>query len=489
MARLHHRIGVVWYRLDLRTADHPALTRACGECETILPVFLMHEHRMRHPLTAPLRAQLLLESLAALQQNLRRLGADLLLRRIPVPADCSIDPLVHYQQAVCDFLAEVHAEALYFTPQVEPGFIAQDRAVAAWCEARGVAVYGVESVTSLPLGLLTAPSGEPYKVYTPFGRNHRAQWNRHAPMPLAVPTLPSASTSAMAEIRTEPIPSLTELGMAAPTASTAQHGGEGVARRQLATFLDGGVVGYGEGRDFLDRDVTSHLSHHLHLGTISAREVIWRARQAQGEPGAADGDIEKFIQEVVWRDFAHAILFHFPDTVRIAFQTRHRDIRWNDDPVALEAWKAGMTGYPVVDAAMRELLATGSMHNRARMLVASFLTKDLGLYWRLGADHFMARLIDGNLANNTLGWQWTAGIGVDAAPYFRIFNPVTQSQKFDPEGTYIRRWVPELAHLPAAIIHDPARHPARLPYPAPIIDRASQREIILGRYKASGKPI
>jgi len=473
-------MGVVWYRLDLRTADHPALVRACRECEVVLPVFLMHEHRMGHPLTAALRAQLLLESVSALQQNLSRLGGELLLRRIPVSAD----PLAHYQRAVCDFLVEVNADALYLTPQVEPGFIAQDRIVADWCALHGVAVYAEESVTSLPLLMLTAPSGDPYKVYTPFGRHHRAQWTRAVPTPLAAPSLPPESASVLATIRTEPIPSLADLGIATPSAVTTQRGGEGVAQRQLAAFLDDGVAGYGAGRDFLDRDVTSHLSHHLHLGTISAREVIWRARVAQSEPGASDGDIEKFIQEVIWRDFGHAILFHFPNTVREAFQARHRNIRWNVDSAALEAWKTGMTGYPVIDAAMRELLATGSMHNRMRMLVASFLTKDLGLHWRLGADHFMAHLIDGNLANNTLGWQWTAGIGVDAAPYFRIFNPVTQSQKFDPAGEYIRQWVPELGHLATRDIHDPARQPAGLPYPAPIIDRAAQRKIILARYKS-----
>ncbi|MCG3153290.1 MAG: Deoxyribodipyrimidine photo-lyase [bacterium] len=480
-----YRRGVVWYRLDLRTADHPALTAASRDCDLVLPVFLMHEHRMRHPLTAPLRAGFLLESIAALQRNLERLDGGLCFRLIPTDDMLMSDPLAQYQDAVCTFLREVQADALYLTPQVEPGFVRQDSAIRDWCTRHGVAVHAIESTTTLPLASLAQQSGEPYRVYTPFWRNLWGRWQADPPAILPPPRLPAGSADWIASVPADPLPTLHSLGRNPGDAATNLTGGEGAARRQLTAFLEGPVADYADGRDFLGRDVTSRLGAALQSGCLSSREVIAQSAARMWQPGSPAASLEKFIKEVAWRDFAHAILWHFPETVRDAFQERYRTLTWRDDPIAFTAWSEGQTGYPVIDAAMRELGATGTMHNRARMLTASFLTKDLGLHWRLGADWFLAHLIDGSLANNTLGWQWTAGIGTDAAPYFRIFNPVTQAQKFDPHGVYLRRWLPELAHLPDAVIHDPLRHPAGLSYPAPIIDRAAQRQLILARYQQS----
>jgi deoxyribodipyrimidine photo-lyase len=273
-------------------------------------------------------------------------------------------------------------------------------------------------------------------------------------------------------------------------------GGGAAARRRLARFVGHGLAHYATGRDLLAGDAISRLSADLRAGTLSPRTVaaaVLGASRAEPRDRALAASAEKFVAELRWRDFYAHVLHHFPHCERGAFRREYDRIRWAGDLAHLDAWRAGRTGYPVVDAAMRELAATGFMHNRARMIVASFLAKDLLLDWRLGEEHFMRHLVDGDLASNNGGWQWAAGTGTDAQPYFRIFNPVLQGRRFDPDGAYVRRWVPELARMPARWIHRPWEAPARVReeagleigagYPARIVEHEEQRELALAMYR------
>jgi deoxyribodipyrimidine photo-lyase len=261
--------------------------------------------------------------------------------------------------------------------------------------------------------------------------------------------------------------------------------GEAGAKRELRRFLDTAISGYAEGRDQPDKTHTSRLSPYLHTGEISPRQV-WRAvrRRANKYPAKQEGT-EAYLRQLGWREFAHHLLFHFPQTTEQPLRAKFADFPWRDSPTDMRAWQRGQTGYPLVDAGMRALWTTGWMHNRVRMITASFLVKHLLLPWQAGDRWFWDTLVDADLANNTLGWQWVAGCGADAAPYFRIFNPVAQGEKFDPDGDYVRRWVPELSRLPAAWIHKPWQAPTRVlteagvklgtTYPEPMVDHHSAR--------------
>ncbi len=263
----------------------------------------------------------------------------------------------------------------------------------------------------------------------------------------------------------------------------------GTGRARLDCWLASAALpAYAEGRNRLDTDGTSRLSADLKLGTLSPLEVLLAAE------GPGDGR-RVYVSELAWREFYHHVLWHFPHVVRSAFRPAYDAVPWIDDPDGLEAWREGRTGYPVVDAAMRQLAGSGWMHNRARMIAASFLAKDLLVDWRAGEAHFMRHLVDGDVASNNGGWQWTAGTGTDAAPYFRVFNPVSQGRKFDPAGAYVRRWVPELARVPDAYVHEPWTMPPDVQaaagcvigrdYPAPIVDHAAARERALAAYAAA----
>jgi deoxyribodipyrimidine photo-lyase len=457
---------IVWFRQDLRLHDHPALHAAVARGEPLLLVYVLET-------AGPWRAGAayrywLHQSLAALATDLQRHGQRLLLLR----GDA--------RRELARLRATSAADALYFNRRHEPHDRAVDaqlaRDLAAHCEVRdfnGHLLFEPEQVRT--------GGGTPYRVFTPY---YRACLQQAAPSrPLPAPTRWPAAGAAPAGL------SLVELALepriAWATGIAARWpAGEQAAHVALDEFIDERMSDYVRDRDRPALSGTAGLSPYLCIGAVSARSC-WHAAQdaALRERDAGQvGASEAWTRQLVWREFAYHLLHHFPATTNAPFRTDWQAFPWLQDDAALRRWQRGETGIPIVDAGMRELWHTGYMHNRVRMLVASLLCKHLGLHWLAGARWFWDTLIDADLANNTLGWQWSAGCGADAAPYFRIFNPVSQSQKFDPHGIYLRRWLPERAALDDKAIHDPA---VRVPGYAPaMVDLASGRQQALARYAA-----
>ncbi len=333
-----------------------------------------------------------------------------------------------------------------------------------------------------PVGSVLTGRNEPYAVFTPFARRWR-QWTEESP--LAVLPAPEA--------RADPIPwtghgyTATGLGFAAPPPALVSPG-EDSAHHQLKRFLQERCGDYQNDRDFPAIDGTSQISPYLAIGTLSGRQCLTAARQARSHGGNQEG-FGSWINEIAWRDFYIHVLYHYPRvSMHRAFRPETEDLRWNPPGDSFEAWKEGRTGIPIVDAAMRQLRETGWMHNRLRMITAMFLSKNLFIDWRLGEAWFMQNLVDGFLASNNGGWQWSASTGTDAAPYFRVFNPVTQSERFDPKGEFIRRWVPELAGLDNRRIHNPGAGGANPgDYPRPIVNLKESRKEAIARFRALKK--
>ncbi|MEP7029242.1 MAG: deoxyribodipyrimidine photo-lyase, partial [Candidatus Eisenbacteria bacterium] len=366
----------------------------------------------------------------------------------------------------------------------EPALRIRDDAVERVLHNAGVIVRRFHDRLLVPPGVVTNQAGDPYVVYSPFRRACEA-------LPLAAglpgPVEPVTRFAAGHELAARRIAMLHELGFDEPTVEP-WPAGAAAAHARLARFLEHGLARYDSERDRPAADAVSHLSADLKFGTISVRTVAHAALAAAREDGRLDAAAKKFVAELRWRDFYAHVLHHFPRCETGCFRREYDALEWEGDPAHLEAWKQGRTGYPMVDAGMRELASTGFMHNRVRMIVASFLTKDLLIDWREGERHFMNHLVDGDLANNNGGWQWAAGTGTDAQPYFRIFNPWLQGEKFDPAGEYVKRWVPELAAAPARWVHRPWRADAaaraRLAgdYSERIVVHEEQRALALAMY-------
>lgn len=478
------RIAVVWFRRDLRVHDHPALTAAVAEADVVVPLFVFDDVLLGGRWPSPNRLWFLRESVVALGDALAERGVP--LRVIRGRAVDSVPALVR----------EVGAEALYLTRDATPFGRRRDRAVADTLVAHGIAVHAKRGLYIHEPDEVRTADGGPFSVYSPFRRAWEARSRRDLlPAPDRIPG--GGRSTALTRLDRAPaaaaVPTLADLGLPGPTADPEllPAPGELAARARLARWLDDGFAGYAGVRDRLDLAATSRLSQDLRFGLLSPLEVVARADR----PG--DG-ARVFTSEVIWREFYAHVLWHHPRVVREEFLERFASFPWRTGPGAdadLDAWRDGRTGYPVVDAAMRQLRASGFVHNRARMLAASFLTKDLLLDWRLGEAHFMAHLVDGDLASNNGGWQWAASVGTDPQPYFRIFNPVLQGRRFDPDGAYVRRWVPELARVPVARIHEPwAMTPDEqgaagcrigTDYPAPIVDHAAARGRALAVYAAT----
>ena len=477
-------VTIVWFRRDLRLDDNPALAAAAAR-GPVVPVFIWAPDEEAPWAPGAASRWWLHHSLVACGAALERAGAPLVIRRGP-----SLD-------ALRALAAEHGATHVVWNRLYEPAAVARDTGIK-----QALAKDGLE-VESFNGGLLFEPAhvatkeGRPYQVFTPFWRALVARDEpaepQAAPRRLAAAAPRRARGSASLPIdRLDLLPRIDW----ATTMESTWRPGEAPAAKRLAAFLANGLSAYGTDRDRPDRDGTSALSPHLHFGELSPRRVWHAVRAAAGGRPAArlTGGAEVFLREIGWREFAAHLLFHFPHTTDAPLRADYARFPWQDDPVGLRAWQRGRTGFPVVDAGMRQLWATGWMHNRVRMIVASFLVKDLRISWLEGARWFWDTLVDADLAANTLGWQWAAGCGADAAPYFRIFNPTSQGERFDPDGGYVRRWVPELSRLSADDIHEPAAAGVRLgeTYPEPIVDHAEARRLALEALKevtrGKGKP-
>ncbi len=451
--------AIVLYTRDLRVHDQPALWAACERADRVVPVFVFDRAILRSRYAAPNRVSQLVDAVRDLRSNLKAHGGELVVRH----GDTS--------EEVAQLAVEVEADELHLSADVSAHARRREEALRQLArdhlgDRLRVIVHDA-AVTVVQPGAVSPSGGDHFKVFSPYFRRWaEAAWREPLPAPSSVPTPTTVATG-----RIPALDDLTDPGRLAPELPVA---GETAARQRVEWWFEGPVDAYDDTRNHLGADGTSKLSHHLHLGTVSATELAQRVdRRSAGQ--------EAFLQELCWRDFNHQMLAARPDLVHTDIRTRHD--RWVDDEDAVAAWKAGRTGYPVVDAAMRQLTTEGWMHNRARMIVASFLTKHLYVDWRVGAWHFMDHLIDGDLANNFGQWQWTAGTGTDSRPN-RMFNPVTQSRRYDPDAVYLRRYLPELADLDDATIHAPWEAADTLlggsgDYPPPLVDHREARERFL----------
>ena len=455
---------IVWLRQDLRLADHAALSAAAA-AGPVLALYILDDESPGRWRWGGASRWWLHHSLHALQQAL-----PLVLRR---------GRAEHVLEAVA---AESGAQAICFSRDYAPWAPAQDMAVKALCDRRGMACHRFGGALLHEPETIRTGSGAPYQVYTPFSR---ACFAAGEPKP-ARPA--PAITTWEGEIASDRLSDWALL----PTRPNWAAGfaplwtpGEAGAQAQLSRFLETGLASYADQRDQPSGSASSRLSPHLHWGEISPAQC-WRAvRHAMAAAGGRlDQTGQKFLQELLWREFSSHLLHHWPHLPERPFKPEFAGFPWASNPDALSAWQRGETGYPIVDAGMRELWATGVMHNRVRMVAASFLTKHLLIAWQAGAAWFWDTLVDADLASNAASWQWVAGSGADAAPYFRIFNPVLQGEKFDPEGVYVRRWLPELAGLGNHVIHQPWMAPAPpRGYPKPIADHRFARARALQAYQ------
>lgn len=459
-----------WFRDDLRVADNPALTAAVRHGPTLC-LYILDEGGSRRPLGGASRWWLS-RSLEALAAALAAKGGELVLMRGD-PAE--ILPRVVDQARV---------ELVTWSRRYDAEAIALDSRLKIEVAAAGATVASFNAALLNEPWQVTTKTGDPMKVFTPYWRAARSKGEPPAPIPApdrieALPLAPAvaAMTVSHADLALEPSKPDWAGGL-----REAWTPGEAAAAERLREFLSGPLDGYGEGRDRPGQVSTSRLSPHLRFGEIGPRQIWHATRSAieSGEASAGSSDAEKFLSEIGWREFSYHLLFHNPDLATRNYNPRFDTFPWQHDETALKAWQRGLTGYPIVDAGLRELWTTGWMHNRVRMIAASFLIKHLLIDWRQGEEWFWDTLVDADPANNAASWQWVAGSGADASPYYRIFNPVTQGLKFDPKCAYVRRWIPEIAELDDDLIHEPWKADARAlrdagivlgeTYPAPIVE-------------------
>lgn len=462
---------LVWFRNDLRTADNPALTAACGRGQPVRALFVITPGQWRQHDWSPAKIRQVLDHVNDLGDQLAALGIPLAVVGCDGFADCIAE--------VATLCLKHGIRELHFNEEYGINERRRDRQIRDRLKKDGISVSKYRDQTVAPVGTIRTGKDEPYSVFTPFSRRWR-QWIEDtsptvlpAPGPVAKPVSWSAH-SHTAE----------KLGFACPPPALVTPT-ENHAHAQLESFLAERGGDYKAKRDFPAEDGTSQLSPYLAIGALSGRQCLIAAKEAQGHGGNQEG-FSTWVNEIAWRDFYIHILYHYPRvSMHKAFKPETEALHWNPPGAHFEAWKEGCTGIPVVDAAMRQLRETGWMHNRLRMITAMFLSKNLFIDWRLGEAWFMQNLVDGFLASNNGGWQWSASTGTDAAPYFRVFNPVTQSERFDPKGEFIRRWVPELANLDNKQIHNPGAGGV-IPgdYPRPIVDLKESRKEAIARFEA-----
>ncbi|KTD62486.1 cryptochrome/photolyase family protein [Legionella shakespearei] len=459
--------AIFWFRQDLRCYDNPALTLACKNHQKIIPLYI----KEIKPALAMGGAQLwwLHHSLLSLKSNLQQVNLDLYLRQS--------DPMTLFKELISQY----QVEAVYWNRCYEPMHSARDQAIKTELKAMGIQVISCNgSLLHEPWEVMNQ-SGNYFKVFTPYWKQCLRQMQPRPLMNVAKwPLSQSIPSDPLDEWNLLPKKPDWAVGFA----SYWQPGEQG-ALANLDLFIDEYLSGYKEHRNEPGTSGTSRLSPHLHFGEISPQQVWAAIQQVMREPGCDLLSAETYLAELGWREFSYQLLYHFPQLMEANFKPQFDAFPWQNDEEGLRLWQRGLTGYPIVDAGMRELWHTGYMHNRVRMIVASFLTKHLMIDWRRGAAWFWDTLLDADLANNSASWQWVAGSGADAAPYYRIFNPTVQGEKFDPQGEYIKRWVPELASATKQWIHQPWNAPKGTfaDYPAPIVDHATARQVALESYQ------
>ncbi len=482
MATASPRPCIVWFRDDLRLSDHPALHFTATRGGPVVGIYILDEEGQtscppqRRPLGGAARWWLA-QSLKSLQSDLARCGSTLLLRKGSAAA------------IIAGLARDIGADSVAWNDIATAPYRALDEAVV-----RALDDIGVPS-RIFPSDLLVGPEsvrnkeGRGLRVFTPFWKRVLALGDppKTLPAPKKLRSIDDLQSDDLASWQLEPHRPDWAGGL-----RDAWTPGEASAHTLLAEFLEHRIAGYATRRDRPDRDATSRLSPHLRFGEISPRQIWHAARFAAAERSAIASDVEKFLSELGWREFCRHLLFDVPDLAERNLQSSFDEFPWRDDDTVLKAWQHGQTGYPIVDAGMRELWCTGVMHNRVRMVVASFLVKHLLIDWRLGEQWFWDTLVDADAGSNPANWQWVAGSGADAAPYFRVFNPILQGEKFDPDGDYVRRWVPELSRLPNMLIHQPwTATPIELSsagvilgatYPTPIVEHKLGRERALAAY-------
>lgn len=462
--------ALVLLRRDFRLADNAALHAACAAHERVLPVFV-HAPAEDAPWQPGGASRWWLQrSLQAFDVALAEQGGRLFIARG--------EPLSVTRRLI----RRCKVSAVYWNRRYEPAAIAADARLKAGLREDGVAVESHAGNLWCEPWQIATDQGGPYRVFTPFWRKLRTQLPLHKPLPVARARVWVQASDSLPLPALELSPKISwDAGLDA-----AWRPGEAGAKEMLDIFADDALNDYKTVRELPARHGTSRLSPHLHFGEITPRQIHHRLL-GQASRSRHPADHEAYLRELGWREFAHHLLYHFPNTPSENFNPRFDRFRWaGHDADAIRNWERGKTGIPLVDAGMRELWATGWMHNRVRMVAASWLTKNLRQHWRHGACWFWDTLVDADLANNTLGWQWVAGCGADAAPYFRVFNPYTQAARFDPEAIYLKRWLPELATLPTKLLLEPWRDPMALAtrgYPAPMVDASTARQAALAAWQ------
>ncbi len=462
---------ILWFRRDLRLTDNPALADALQRGRPVIPVYVHSPGDEDEWAPGGAQCWWLHQSLLQLQGSLAEKGSRLIIREGPAAA------------VIPALAAEVDAGAVLWNRLYEPALIQRDSALKTALAAEGIETVSFNAALLAEPWALETGAGGPYRVFTPY-------WRTFGKTIRPAPPLPAPATMPPPERWPSGL-GVGDLGLM-PTRNWIEGladcwtPGEAGAVEQLVTFTDGPVARYGSDRDVPAEPGTSRLSPHLHFGEISPRQAWHATALRQDEPGLRD-QVEHFHRELGWREFAHHVLFHYPDTPSEPMDARFARFPWRrDSEELLRAWRRGRTGFPIVDAGMRQLWQTGWMHNRVRMIVASLLVKNLRIPWQTGAAWFWDTLVDADLASNTMGWQWAAGCGADAAPYFRIFNPLRQSERFDPDGRYVKTWVPELASLEGKALHAPwlSGDNERCGYPAPVVDLKTSRQEALDAFAA-----
>ncbi len=464
---------LLWFEEDLRIHHHPALEAAIARNEPIVAVYILSPH------LGDAQKWWLHHSLHHLQRQLGDLGIPLVLRRGPA------------QEVLQQLVEETKASALVWSRRYTPPQIARDREIKSYFQEQGLFVKSYPGYLLFEPWIVKTQAGTPYKVFSQFWKTCLQLPEPNAPKKIIFKGQPKIQMTSEKLEDWNLLPSKPDWANRFNEFGTP---GEQGALARAQWFFSEVLHDYAEARDRPDMDGTSRLSAHLHFGEISPY-YLWHAAKAciKETKGPGAKSLERFLAELGWREFSYHLLYHFPSLVDQPFRPEFKDFPWHDNQEALSAWQKGQTGYPIIDAAMRQLWHTGWMHNRVRMIVASFLTKSLLIPWQKGADWFWHTLVDADLANNSASWQWVAGCGADAAPYFRIFNPILQAERFDPEGSYVRQWVPELRELPREFIHQPWEAPLLVlraanvklgeTYPHRLIDHAESRDRALAAYE------